>query len=562
MFVLLLLFSLSFSEVAFTLNGSQFSQQSFFNKIPREEWKNFSNSQKHDLIKDFIFKELVFLESEETNFLYDPLVKSKLDNRINQFLINSAYDLFVAFPLVDSLEYSKALKYLKKDIKVRHILIGYKDCRLPIPIKRSKSKALTLSKNLYNDLMSGSNFNDYVVEYSDDPSADKNFGDLGWLSWGRTVPEFQNAAFSLSVNSFSEPILTDFGFHIIFLEDIKPSNSSFLDSSSYKALALEKTIMSVPLDIKRVSAKKYDESTILNSGLVFNETLLLKVFTHIENENKKNKIVASGKKNFVNTLNSFNDSGVLCVFDSSAYGVKWFSNHFKNFPATRIPSIKTLEDLKRSFSLAVLQNLSLVKINQEYDNFNFLLDLKINNITKNLIYDSFIKNHINSVKNIDSIEVKNYYDNYKDEKYKEYNLVSVREIKTLEKSSSDSLYNLLQKDYSFLDLAKNNSLTNPRSGGLIEPFTINRYGPMGKKAFSMEIKTFSEPIENLDGTWSLIYLEEKINEQYIPLNKVKNKIKNLLKKESQKNSKENLYISLFKKYDVSINPLFFENDKQ
>ena len=562
MFVLLLLFSLSFSEVAFTLNGSQFSQQSFFNKIPREEWKNFSTSQKHDLIKDFIFKELVFLESEETNFLYDPLVKSKLDNRINQFLINSAYDLFVAFPLVDSLEYSKALKYLKKDIKVRHILIGYKDCRLPIPIKRSKSKALTLSKNLYNDLMSGSNFNDYVVEYSDDPSADKNFGDLGWLSWGRTVPEFQNAAFSLSLNSFSEPILTDFGFHIIFLEDIKPSNSSFLDSSSYKALALEKTIMSVPLDKKRVSAKKYDKSTILNSGLVFNETLLLKVFSHIQNENTKNKIVASGKKNLVNTLNSFGDSGVLCVFDSSAYGVKWFSNHFKNFPATRIPSIKTLEDLKRSFSLAVLQNLSLAKINQEYDNFSYLLDLKINNITKNLIYDSFIKNYINNIKNIDSIEVKNYYNNNKDEKYKEYNLVSVREIKTLEKSYSDSLHNLLQKGFSFLDLAKKNSLTNPRDGGLIEPFTINRYGPMGKKAFSMKINTFSEPIENLDGTWSLIYLEEKINEQYIPLNKVKNKIKNLLKKESQKNAKDNLYISLFEKYDVFINPLFFENNKQ
>ncbi|MAV59446.1 MAG: hypothetical protein CMG07_05805 [Candidatus Marinimicrobia bacterium] len=562
MFVLLLLFfTLSFSEVAFTLNGNTFSQQSFFNKIPREEWNNFSNSQKNDLIKDFIYKELVFLESEKTNFLYDPLIKSKLDNRINQFLINSAYDLFVAFPLVDSLEYSKALKYLKKDIRVRHILIGYKDCRLPIPIKRSKTKALTLSKNLYNDLKSGSNFNDYVVEYSDDPSADKNFGDLGWLSWGRTVPEFQNAAFSLSINTFSEPILTDFGFHIIFLDDIKPSNSSFLDSSAYKALALEKTIMSIPLDIKRVSAKQYDQAAIFNSGLVFNETLLLKVFNHIQNENTKNKIVASGKKNLVNTLNSFNNSGVLCVFDSSAYGVKWFSNHFKNFPATRIPSIKTLEDLKRSFSLAVLQNLCLVKINQEYDNFSFLLDLKIKNITKNLIFDSFIKNHINNVKNIDSTEIINYYNNNKDDKYKEYNLVSVREIKTLDKSSCDSLYSLLQNDFSFLNLAKNNSLTNPRNGGLIEPFTINRYGPMGKKAFSMKINTFSEPIENLDGTWSLIFLEKKINEQYIPLNRVINKIKNFLKKDSQKIAKENLYISLYNKYDVSINPLFFKSDK-
>ena len=63
MFVLLLLlFSLSFSEVAFTLNGNPFSQQSFFSKIPKEEWNNFSNSQKHDLVKDFIYKELVFLE--------------------------------------------------------------------------------------------------------------------------------------------------------------------------------------------------------------------------------------------------------------------------------------------------------------------------------------------------------------------------------------------------------------------------------------------------------------------------------------------------------------------
>ena len=562
MFILLLFFSLSFSKVAFTLNDKPFLQQSFFNKISKDDWNNFSNSQKNDLLKDYIYRELVFLESEETNFLYEPLVMSKLESRINQFLINSAYDLFVAFPLVDSLDYLRTKEYLKMDIKVRHILIGYEGCRLPIPIKRNKSKALSLAKNIYNDLKSGSNFNDYVVKYSDDPSADKNFGDLGWLSWGRTVSSFQNAAFSLSKNSFSEPVLTDFGYHIIFLEDIKPSNSSFLDSSAYKALALEKAILSIPLDKKRMSAKNYDEKTILESGLVFNENLMLKIFSHIQNENTKNKIVASGKKNLVKTLNSFSESGVLCVFDSSAYGIKWFSNHFKNFPATRIPSIKTLDELKRSFTLAVLQNLSLIKINQEYNNFSFFLDLKINNISKNLIFDSFIKSHINNIKDIDSLQIKHYYNENKNEKYKEYNLVSVREIKTLEKSSCDSLFNLLLNGFSFLDLAKDNSLTNPRNSGLIEPFTINRYGTMGKRAFSLKVGDFSEPIENLDGTWSLVYLEEKINEQYIPINKVKNKIRSLLRKSSQKDAKENLYLSLFDKYNVSINPLFFEKNNK
>ena len=69
-------------------------------------------------------------------------------------------------------------------------------------------------------------------------------------------------------------------------------------------------------------------------------------------------------------------------------------------------------------------------------------------------------------------------------------------------------------------------------------------------------KTFSSQIENLDGTWSIVFLEKFIDKQFVPLKRVENKIKSLLKKEQQENIKNSLYDSLFVKYSVWINPDF------
>ena len=109
---------------------------------------------------------------------------------------------------------------------------------------------------------------------------------------------------------------------------------------------------------------------------------------------------------------------------------------------------------------------------------------------------------------------------------------------------------------SFSETASLFSLTSPNNGGLIDPFTQSRYGPMGKEAFLLKPGKFSKQIENLDGTWSIIYLENFLDHQFIPLSRVESKIKNQLKKELQKKIREDLYISLFKQYNVWINSSF------
>ena len=558
-FLFIVIFSFSFSEVAFRVDGVDFSKNSFFSLIPEEEWSSFSLKQKEELVKNHLYKKLISLESKENGFVYDPFFSRKLQNRIDQFLINVAYDVYVAYPLVDSLSFKEFLTNMKKDVNVSHLLFGYKGCRLPVPINRSKKNTEIYSNNIYSELLSSGDFDEYVKNFSDDPSVDKNNGNLGWLSWGRTVPAFQSAAFSLKPGEISKPILTDFGYHIIRLEEERPSQASLLDSLEYLALCTERSIASVPLDKKRLAAEEYDKTTIVDGGLVFNNHSLSSIYNIIIKENNKNKIVASGKKNLIKILSSIENGGVVCVFNNEGYGVKWFADHFQKLPATRVPSINSIEDLRRAFKLAVLQKLSLNQIYSDFDVFSFLLDSKLKKISENLIFDSYLKHVVNNIEDISPDSLLNYYNNNKDEKYIEKELVEIREIKTLNKTLSDSLYSLLLDGQPFIKIAQSFSLTNPRNGGLIDPFTKSRYGPMGKEAFSLVPGSFSKQIENLDGTWSIVFLEKFIDWQYIPFSRVETKIKNFLKKEKQTRVKENLYFSLLSKYDVWINPLILEN---
>ncbi len=61
-------------------------------------------------------------------------------------------------------------------------------------------------------------FENLVAEYSDDPSAANNKGDLGFFTAGRMVKPFEEAAFALrEAGDVSETVQTQFGYHVIRL---------------------------------------------------------------------------------------------------------------------------------------------------------------------------------------------------------------------------------------------------------------------------------------------------------------------------------------------------------
>ncbi|MCQ6273392.1 peptidylprolyl isomerase [Bacillus sp. V3B] len=93
----------------------------------------------------------------------------------------------------------------KPEIKARHILVEDEETA-----KEVKSK-----------LDAGEEFEDLVKEYSTDEASAEQNGDLGWFGPGAMLPEFEEAAYAAEIDAISEPVQSQYGFHIIQVTEKK-----------------------------------------------------------------------------------------------------------------------------------------------------------------------------------------------------------------------------------------------------------------------------------------------------------------------------------------------------
>ena len=96
----------------------------------------------------------------------------------------------------------------REQVDVQHLLIESED--------RSFAELMSRTLEVQARIDAGEDFTSLVVEYSDDPSAERNEGGLGFINPGQTHPAFEEMAFSLTEpGQISEPVLTSFGVHFI-----------------------------------------------------------------------------------------------------------------------------------------------------------------------------------------------------------------------------------------------------------------------------------------------------------------------------------------------------------
>jgi peptidyl-prolyl cis-trans isomerase D len=107
-----------------------------------------------------------------------------------------------------------------EQVKVSHILIK---TSLPAPGAKEDEKAVAdaraKAEGVLKEVKAGGDFAKLAEKYSDDPGSAKSGGELGWIGRGRTVPEFEKAAFSLGKGQTSDLVKSSYGFHIIHVED-------------------------------------------------------------------------------------------------------------------------------------------------------------------------------------------------------------------------------------------------------------------------------------------------------------------------------------------------------
>ena len=108
-------------------------------------------------------------------------------------------------------EVKKVYARLQEIVRAKHILFQFP----PNPKKEDSIAILQMALKVKAELENGADFAELAFNYSDDPSAKLNKGDLGYFTGLQMVQQFEEAAYTLPVGSISDPILTDFGYHII-----------------------------------------------------------------------------------------------------------------------------------------------------------------------------------------------------------------------------------------------------------------------------------------------------------------------------------------------------------
>jgi peptidyl-prolyl cis-trans isomerase D len=142
-------------------------------------------------------------------------------------------------------------------VRVTHILLKTTD-KKEEEIKQAEAKA----QDLWKQARSGKDFAELAKAHSDDSVSAQKGGEIGWVTRGQTVPEFEQKAFSMQAGEISDLVKTQYGFHIIkLLEKEQSRQKPFAEVSETIRQELAKERMEMErtrwADRARAAAAKY-----------------------------------------------------------------------------------------------------------------------------------------------------------------------------------------------------------------------------------------------------------------------------------------------------------------
>ena len=108
---------------------------------------------------------------------------------------------------------------MKEEVRASHLLINL----TPDPTPEDTLTAYNKIMELRDRIVKGEDFEKMVTTYSEDPTAKKNKGDLGYFTALQMVFPFEQAAFSTPVGLVSKPVRTRFGYHLVKVVDRRPA---------------------------------------------------------------------------------------------------------------------------------------------------------------------------------------------------------------------------------------------------------------------------------------------------------------------------------------------------
>jgi peptidyl-prolyl cis-trans isomerase C len=202
------------APVVATVDGVQLTRPEFDiyekNLLRNAKVQSLTPDQQTQVLDDLITMQIMAAQGEKEGLENDPDAKANLALLHMRVLADAESQKFVksTTPTDAELhaEYDTAVSQMDKaEYHARHILVATKD----------------QAEQVIKKLKSGAKFEDLAKTQSTDTGSKNNGGDLGWFTTSRMVKPFADAVKSLKKGELSPPVQTQYGWHVIQLEDTR-----------------------------------------------------------------------------------------------------------------------------------------------------------------------------------------------------------------------------------------------------------------------------------------------------------------------------------------------------
>lgn len=159
--------------------------------------------------------ELGWKKMGEIPSLFAEAIPAMQPNEIKGLLRNSS-----GFHIIKVQEIRGGKQLVVSQTKARHILIKTNDV---VSDSEAESRLLQLKERIE----AGQSFGELAAARSEDSASAKDGGDLGWLSPGQAVPEFEEAIQNLPIGQLSQPFKTRYGWHLVKVEERRHHDNTY-----------------------------------------------------------------------------------------------------------------------------------------------------------------------------------------------------------------------------------------------------------------------------------------------------------------------------------------------
>ncbi|BDG38464.1 peptidylprolyl isomerase [Saccharococcus caldoxylosilyticus] len=208
------------SEVIVKTKDGNITKEEFYNEMKARVGK--------EVIRDLIDEKVLSKKYKVT----DKEIDKQIENLKEAY--GTQYDLAVQQNGEKAIREMVKLDLLRQKAAMEDIKVTEKELKEYYNSYKPKIRASHIlvkdektAKEIKAKLDKGEDFAKLAKQYSQDPGSAANGGDLGWFGPGKMVKEFEDAAYKLKVGQVSDPVKTDYGYHIIKVtakEKKKPFN--------------------------------------------------------------------------------------------------------------------------------------------------------------------------------------------------------------------------------------------------------------------------------------------------------------------------------------------------